>query len=127
MGATFLRTAHYPNHLYTYLLADRLGLAAAAEIPVWQFTENEFRAQAGRRVADQMWREMILANHNRPSLIFWSTNNEARHLPQRITFNRRLIRDFRRHLQDNRIVIQSAAADRVGPRDASQQDFLIPG
>lgn len=36
LNANFVRTAHYPNHPYTYLLTDRLGLLAAEELPVWQ-------------------------------------------------------------------------------------------
>lgn len=127
MGANFLRAAHYPNHPYTYLLTDRLGLATAAEIPIWQYTEVEFAAQEKRRIADQMWREMLLSGSNRPSLLFWSTNNEPRELPYRIAFNRRLIDDFQRHLQDGRMLIQSAAADRGGPADESQNDFRMPG
>ena len=126
-GANFVRLAHYPNHVYTYLLADRLGLATAVEIPVWQYDETHYRIQEARLITDQMWREMILSGSNRPSILFWSTNNEARELPHRIAFNRRLKADFERHMQDDRIVMQSAAADRGGPTDSSQLDFAVAG
>jgi beta-galactosidase len=127
LGANFVRTAHYPNHIHTYLLADRMGLATAAEIPVWQYDETHYRAQETRLITDQMWREMILSGSNRPSILFWSTNNEARELPHRTAFNRRLKTDFEQHLQDGRIVMQSAAADRGGPADSSQLDFAAAG
>jgi beta-galactosidase len=127
MGANFLRAAHYPNHVHSFLLTDRLGLAAKLEIPVWQFDAVHFRAQATRRIADQMWREMILSNANRPSVLLWSTNNEPREMPERTAFNRRLIADFEQHLRDGRVVLQSAAADRGGPSDASQRDFPVSG
>ena len=31
MNALYLRTAHYPNHLYTYMIADRLGIGIMEE------------------------------------------------------------------------------------------------
>ncbi|MDP8221941.1 MAG: glycoside hydrolase family 2 TIM barrel-domain containing protein [Candidatus Lernaella stagnicola] len=33
LNALFLRMGHYPNHPYTYLVADRLGMAVMSEIP----------------------------------------------------------------------------------------------
>ena len=39
-NVNFLRTAHYPNNLYTYLIADRLGIAVLEEIPVWWFDDT---------------------------------------------------------------------------------------
>ncbi len=120
LHANFVRTAHYPNHIYTYLLTDRIGLAAAVEIPLWQFTPEEFQAQATRQLADQMWREMIFSNSNRPSIILWSTNNESKDSPERSAYVLRLVSDYHDHYTDGRLVTQSAAADRGGPGDVSQ-------
>jgi beta-galactosidase len=127
LNANFVRTAHYPNHGDTYIILDRLGLTAAVEIPLWQTTEVEFGVQEQRRIADQMWREMILSERNRPSIIFWSSNNESREVPVRTAYIERLLADFRENLDDHRIVIQSAAADRDGPRDASQTPLEVAG
>lgn len=127
LNANFVRTAHYPNHMNTYIILDRLGLLAGVEIPLWQTTEVEFGVQEERRIADQMWREMILSQRNRPSIIFWSSNNESREVPVRSAYIERLLADFHENLEDNRIVMQSAAADRDGPRDASQEPLEVAG
>ena len=127
LGANFIRTAHYPNHIYTYILTDRLGLSAEVEIPLWQYTAVEFAAQEKRKIADQMWREMILSGSNRPSIFLWSTNNEATYSSARSEFINRVVSDFRTNYDDGRLVTQSAAADRGGPSDKSQAFVDIPG
>lgn len=46
------------------------------EIPVyWSFFWN-WKVQRVRGVALQMFREMVFANYNRPSILLWGTNNE---------------------------------------------------
>jgi beta-galactosidase len=125
--ANFVRTAHYPNHPYTYLLTDRLGLLAAVEIPIWQYGSDEFTAQEGRLIADQMWREMILTGSNRPSVILWSMHNESQAVPERQAYVQRLTADFERNLHDGRLLMQSAAADRGGPGDPTQAGLDIAG
>lgn len=125
LGANFVRTAHYPNHIYTYILSDRLGLATAVEIPLWQYPEVEYEEQQVRQIADQMWREMVFSNSNRPSILLWSVHNEARDIASRLAFARRVLADYRTHYPDGRLVIQSAAADYPGPTDASQAEFAV--
>lgn len=120
LGANFLRTAHYPNHPYTYLLTDRLGLLVMEEIPVWQFSSVEFIAQSKRLLVDQMWREMIFGSYNRPSVIIWSAQNEGREVKERAAYIARIAADWRAHYYDGRLLSQSAAADAPGPADASQ-------
>jgi beta-glucuronidase len=127
LNANFIRTAHYPNHISTYIILDRLGLLAAVEVPMWQATEVEYEVQAERRIADQMWREMILSNRNRPSIIMWSSNNESREVEARATYIVRLLDDFRANYPDRRLVTQSAAADRGGPGDPSQSPLDVAG
>jgi beta-glucuronidase len=127
LNANFVRTAHYPNHIYTYLLTDRLGLLVMEEVPEWQTTAVEYDVQAERQIADQMWREMIFSNRNRPSIILWSTNNESREVLARTEYNDRLIDDFHANYDDGRLVIQSAAADAPGPQDRSQNSMDAAG
>ncbi|MFO7679178.1 MAG: glycoside hydrolase family 2 TIM barrel-domain containing protein [Chloroflexota bacterium] len=126
-NANFVRTGHYPNHPYTYLLMDRMGLLAAEEIPVWQYDADAFNAQAERQIADQMWREMILAGSNRPSIILWSMHNESQDIPERADYIERLTADYDAHLQDGRLLTQSAAADRGGPADSTQALVDVAG
>ncbi|MGE5598212.1 MAG: glycoside hydrolase family 2 protein, partial [Bacteroidota bacterium] len=120
LGANFLRTAHYPNHPYTYLLTDRLGLMVMEEIPVWQFSSVEFIVQSRRLIADQMWREMIFGSYNRPSVVIWSAQNEGREVKERASYIARIAADWRANYIDGRLLSQSAAADAPGPADASQ-------
>ncbi len=126
LGANFVRTAHYHNHPYTYIITDRLGLATWVEVPAWQFTDAEFLVQDKRRITDQMWREMILAEANRPSVWFWSSQNESKFSRARTEYVRRLLDDWKTHFDDGRMIAQSAAADRGGPGDASMAYNDVP-
>ncbi len=125
----FVRTAHYPNHPATYLYADRLGLAVMEEIPVWWFDDATAWNihNVLRRIHEQMWREMIFRDYNRPSIILWSTCNECRDVVNRATFIRRVHNDLDTLYPDGRLVSQSAAADRPGANDASQAECDVAG
>ena len=122
VNATSLRTAHYPNHLQTYLLADRLGIAIIEEIPVWWFdTEAAWNIQNNvRHIHEQMFREMVFKDYNRPSIFMWSTVNECLDVPNRKIFIDRVNQDLDTNYPDGRFVTQSAAADRPGSTDDSQ-------
>ncbi len=128
-NATFLRTAHYPNHPYTYLLADRLGLAILEEIPVWWFDETDawIKQDFFRHIHEQMWREMLFRDRNRPSILFWSTSNECLDQPNRGAFIQRLNAELDGQYPDGRFVTQSAAADRPGPADPTQAYCDVAG
>lgn len=83
-NANFIRTAHYPNHPMTYILADRMGLCVMEEIPVMWFDGAEFDLQRKERgIAKCMWLEMIYRDYNRPSILFWSACNEGGDQKQR--------------------------------------------
>lgn len=125
LNANMVRTGHYPNHVYTYLATDRLGLAAMSEIPLWQFETIHYEAQQTRRLADQMWREMVFSQYNRPSVIMWSTQNESKDVMLRKAYNERLVRDIRTFYDDGRLVTQSAAADQPGPWDESMEPLDV--
>ncbi|MCA0445787.1 MAG: T9SS type A sorting domain-containing protein [Bacteroidetes bacterium] len=129
INATMLRTAHYPNHLFTYLASDRLGIAITEEIPVWQFDrpENFIIQNERRHIHQQMWREMIFRDYNRPSILFWSGQNESLELANRKIFLQTIHTDLDTNYPDGRLVTQSAAADRPGPEDSSQDVVDVAG
>jgi len=127
MNANFVRTGHYPNHVYSYLLLDRLGLLAASEIPLWQFETEHYEAQEEKGLAVQMWREMVYSQYNRPSVVLWSTQNESKDVELRLALNRRLVRDLRERYNDGRLTTQSAAADQPGPLDPSMEPLDVAG
>ncbi|MDQ6421565.1 glycoside hydrolase family 2 TIM barrel-domain containing protein [Paenibacillus sp. LHD-117] len=123
--ASMVRTAHYPNHVYTYLLTDRIGLAAMSEIPLWQFETIHYETQEKKRLSDQMWREMIFSQYNRPSVLMWSTQNESKDVLLRKAYNERLVRDSRERYDDGRLITQSAAADQPGAHDESMEPLDV--
>jgi beta-glucuronidase len=128
LNVNLLRTAHYPNHLYTYLMADRLGLAITEEIPVWWFDDAEgWQIQDNRKIHEQMWREMIFRDFNRPSIIMWSAANECKEETNRKAYITRIKNDLHTNYYDGRLVTQSAAADRPGAADISQEPADVAG
>ncbi len=129
MNIALLRTAHYPNDPYTYLIADRLGIAVIEEVPVWWFDAELawYFQNTTRPVHLQMWREMIFKDYNRPSIMYWSTCNECLLQAGRQEWIVMARNDLRDHYYDGRLVTQSAAADRPGPNDYTQGSCDVAG
>lgn len=129
MNALMLRTAHYPNHLYTYQIADRLGITIIEEIPVWWFdTAIAWVIQnQARHIHEQMFREMVFKDYNRPSVLLWSTTNECLDVDNRKAFITKVNQDLNFNYPDGRLITQSAAADRPGPEDPSQAACDVAG
>jgi beta-glucuronidase len=91
MGANWIRTAHYPNHPYTYILTDRLGLLVWEEIPVYWFDDEGFSIQVVRGVARQMLLEMVFRDYNRASIVIWGLANECSGYGWRVKFLNELV------------------------------------
>jgi beta-galactosidase len=127
MNLNFTRTGHYPNHPLTYRVLDRLGIASMMEVPLWQHENEHFKAQINRRLDQQMWREMIFTQRNRPSVFLWSTQNECNGNDYRLAYNRLLVNDLRKCFDDGRLTTQSAAADRPGYSDPSMDPLDVLG
>ena len=123
LNALFLRSGHYPNHVYTYLLADRLGLAVYAEIPVYWMLGRNWEDQAVRQIHRQMFRELVLSNFNRPSILFWGLSNECPFLfrDDILAYNTMLADDVRANYPDGRLLSQSPAAGSAWPVAAPTQ------
>lgn len=127
LSVNMVRTAHYPNHIYTYIMLDRLGLAAMCEIPLWQFEKIHYQVQEIRGISYQMWREMVFSNYNRPSIIMWSTQNESKEVALRKAYNEKLVYETKNLYPDGRLITQSAAADQPGPDDDSMEPLDVAG
>ena len=129
LNANMIRTAHYPNDPYTYLIADRLGFAILEEIPVWWFDDPQAWAiqNNDRHIHQQMFREMVFRDYNRPSILFWSTCNECLDVPNRAAYIKTINDDIKNNYNDGRLVTESAAADRPGPEDVSQDNCDLMG
>jgi beta-galactosidase len=83
MGATIVRTSHYPRNQAFYDYADRMGLVVYTEVPINGTTSKgtippgeDFRNSA----RDQM-RELIRENYNHPSIVVWGLFNEISRNP----------------------------------------------
>jgi beta-galactosidase len=127
--ANYLRTGHYPNHPYTYLVADRLGLIIMEEIPVWWFDVASSWAVQNtvRKIHLQMFREMVFRDYNRPSIGLWSLSNECKDVAGRSTFFQMVQTELDGKYPDGRLITQSAAADRPGAYDPSQKNTDVAG
>lgn len=125
----YLRTSHYPNSPYTYLIADRMGIAVMEEIPVWWFdNEEEWLIQNNQRhIHEQMFSEMVFKDYNRPSILFWSTSNECKEETNRLIYNQRVVDDLRNNYDDGRLITQSSAGDRPGSGDLTQGPLDVAG
>jgi len=129
VNANYLRSGHYPNHPFTYILADRLGLIVMEEIPVWWFDEAFawLIQNSVRKIHHQMFREMVFRDFNRPSIALWSTSNECKDVQGRIAFLQMVKSEMDAQYPDGRLITQSAAADRPGPHDESQTYCDVAG
>jgi len=129
VNALMLRTAHYPNHPYTYLLTDRLGIVVVEEIPVWWFdaTMAWVIQNSIRHIHEQMFKEMVFRDYNRPSIILWSLANECLDVDNRKAFINKVRLEYKSLYYDGRLITQSAAADRPGANDPSQQVCDVAG
>jgi beta-glucuronidase len=129
LNINFLRTAHYPNHPYTYLILDRLGITAMQEVPLWQVDQAEpwLIQNNVRKLHLQMFREMVFKDYNRPSVILWSTSNECHEENNRIVYNQMIVNDISQNYYDHRLVSQSAAADNPGSADITQGPLDVAG
>lgn len=129
LNVNFLRTAHYPNNLYTYLIADRLGIVIMEEIPVWWFNNVEpwLIQNNQRKIHYQMFREMVFKDYNRPSIALWSTSNECKESDNRLIYHQTIKEDQIQNYNDGRLITQSAAADSPGPNDISQSPLDVAG
>ncbi len=127
LNVNYVRTAHYPNHVYTYMFLDRIGLLSTVEIPLWQFETKHYEVIEDKGLSYQMFREMVYSNFNRPSIIMWSTQNESKDVKLRKLYNEKLVNEVRHKYQDLRLVTQSAAADQPGYYDESMEVLDVLG
>lgn len=74
LGVNAVRLSHYPQSNHFLDRCDELGLLVFNEIPGWQHIGDE----AWQEVAIENVSEMILKDHNHPSVFLWGTRiNES--------------------------------------------------
>ena len=99
------------------------------EIPVWWFdTAEAWQIQNNERhIHEQMFKEMVYRDLDRPSILFWSMCNECLDVDNRKLYIQKMWVELNAKIKDGRLITQSAAADRPGPDDASQQACDVAG
>lgn len=106
VGANAIRFAHYPHDPYIYDLCDRYGLIAWAEIPVVGGLGTSAELKEGVKI---QLRELIRQQYNRPSICFWSLQNEVRE--QETAQMKVLMKDLNNlaHIEDpTRLTVQAS-------------------
>ena len=115
LGATLIR-AHYPLHPYTLEQADRKGLLAWSEVPVYQVETDEIAKTDVRDAAVNALRSVVTDNREHPSVIVWSIGNElsARPGPAQASYIRTAIAAARALDPTRPIALAVAASPTVG-------------
>ena len=79
-----IRTSHYPNHPYTYALADELGILICDEANI-ESHKGSFENGADIPSGAPVWntavmdrtKNMVERDKNHPSVVIWSLGNES--------------------------------------------------
>ncbi len=115
LHGNFIRLAHYPHQEATLREADRLGVLAWSEIPV--YWAIQWQDPATLASALQQLTESVVRDRNRASIILWSVANETPVSDSRNAFLGRLV-DRVRELDPTRLV--TAALERGQPQGETQ-------
>jgi beta-galactosidase len=110
MNCNWIRTDHYPNHIYTYLITDRLGIAVTEEIPLMWFEKDSWTCQEKRNIHKQMFREMVFRDFNKPSIFMWSLCCEGVFLSKRKDFINWANEDKNKNYSDFRLLTQASGS-----------------
>ncbi len=121
LGAKLIRT-HYPNHPYTLLFADRIGLIFWEEIPIYWMGDREIENVLNRGIAQQMFLEMLYKDINRPSLVFLSVCNESG--GNKRTALLRELRKLSQRIDGTRLLCQAVVGQWVNDQTQRESDIL---
>ena len=91
LGGNYVRLAHYPHSERMTRLADRMGILAWSEIPVYWACHFDDPVVLGK--AQSQLSEMIRRDRDKASVILWSVANETPATPARTAFLTTLVRD----------------------------------
>lgn len=121
LGANFVRLAHYQHDEAMVRTADRLGLLAWCEVPVYWGIDFGNEATLANGV-DQMT-ELVARDRSRASVILWSVANETLPSPHRNAFLTMLAAEARR-LDPTRLITGALVTLPTGELDVHIDDPL---
>ncbi len=120
--ANFVRLCHYPHDERMTREADREGMLAWSEIPLWQ--RISFDKPEVYRKAVTMLHEMIRRDQNKASVLFWSVSNETPRGEQRTKFLTDLANEARQ-ADATRLITSALIGPRVSGDRIVQDDPLM--
>jgi len=74
-GCNLVRLSHYPQHPAFLDACDELGIMVYAELASWKSVRS---SRGWRRSAKRQFRELIVRDRHRPSVMLWGMGNESR-------------------------------------------------
>ena len=101
LGANFVRLAHYQHDEHMVREADRRGILAWCELPVYWGIAFDQPNVLGN--AQEQLEELIVRDRSRAAVIFWSVANETLPSPERTAFLTKLA-DTARELDPTRLI-----------------------
>lgn len=117
LNCNFVRLAHYPHNEHMARLADKMGIMAWEEIPV--YWTIDWTNPATLANAKQQLKTLIQRDQNRASVVVWSVANETPISKPRTKFLKSLV-DEARSLDGTRLV--SAAMEvHTDPHDPNHK------
>lgn len=108
MNVNFVRLSHYPHNRIEHEILDELGMLAISEIPMVFLHEAQMTDAKTLEKSKIMLDEMIQAEKNTTSIMFWSLFIECEtHLPTTRNFVKAMV-DHTRELDDTRLIIMAS-------------------
>lgn len=120
LGVNFVRLAHYQHDEHMVREADRRGILAWCELPVyWGIAFDQAHVLENAR---EQLDELVTRDRSRAAIIFWSVANETMPSPERTAFLTTLA-ERARQLDPTRLI---SAALLTLPTDAGEHDVDDP-
>ena len=108
MNVNFVRLSHYPHNRLEHEVLDELGIAAISEIPMVFLREAQMTSPEILQKSKTMLAEMIKAEKNTTSIMFWSLFIECEtDLESTRAFVKAMV-DATRSLDDTRLVVMAS-------------------
>jgi len=108
MNANFVRLAHYPHNRLEHEILDEMGMLAISEIPMVFLREAQMTSSIMLSKSKQMLAEMIQAEKNTTSIMFWSLFIECEtHLATTREFVEEMV-TYTKELDETRLVVMAS-------------------
>jgi len=117
LGCNYVRLAHYPHNEYMVREAEKMGIMAWSEIPVYwgiSWVNNNTFENARNQLTDMIRRDI-----NRVNIIIWSIANETPKINERDIFLSKLAEQAR-YLDSTRLISMA-----MQPKRVNRYNFIL--